>query len=310
LVIVGTLAALCFAAPSSAGTGQTTCVSVLGAIDVGDVLVPPDALCVLEGTRVLGDVVVTPGAQLTASSASIEGNVDVTGYGYLFVDASTIGRDVVCAQAFCVLERTHVLGDAEAHLGSGTQLIATDTTIRGEVEVRERAAFGASGADIGRDVRCVDCDFVDVFHSTVAGTVRVSGNVYFGIGVFDSRVAGDVDLSRSAVGAPEEYRFFIEQNTIAGRLLVTRASGPLYVARNAVGRDLEFSRNQGFARVGETAIVVTANDVGGDLQFVANTGSSGISLNTIAGALLCRANDPPPVSVGNVFAEAVGQCAA
>jgi hypothetical protein len=308
VAIVGTLAAICFAAPSAAETEETTCVGVLESIVVDDVVVPPDALCVLEGTRVLGDVIADPGSQLRANGASIEGNLKVRGFGYLFTVESTIGGGVDCTEAFCVLEQTEVLGDAEARLGA--QLIAIRTTIGGGVDVQSRASFGTGEADIGRDVRCGDCDFIDVFHSSVSGSIRVSGDIYFGFGIFDSRIADDVVISGSVAGAPEEYRFLIEQNTIAGRLLLSQNSGPIDVANNIVRGDLDLSKNEGFARAGESAIAVAGNNVGGDLQFLKNTGSSSISLNTITGALQCRGNDPAPVSSGNVFAEALGQCAA
>jgi hypothetical protein len=311
VAIVGTLAAISFTAPSAAQTDETTCVGVLGTIVVEDVVVPPDAVCSLEGTRALGDVMVSPGSRLTANGASIEGNVEVHGFGYLFTLESTIGGDVRCAQAGCVLEQSEVFGDAFVGGPSGTQLIASRTTIRGGVEVESRGAFGSSEAEIGRGVRCVDCDFIDVFHSSVAGNIRVSGDVYFGPGIFDSRIAGDVVFSRSFTRAPEEYRIFIEQNTIAGRLVLSKNSYSIDVANNIVRGDLDLSGNKGFMRFGESAaIAVAGNNVGGDLRFLGNTGSSTISLNTIAEVLLCRGNDPAPVSMGNVFAEALGQCAA
>jgi hypothetical protein len=304
------IAAMCLVAPSAAHSAETTCVGVLGPIVVDDVVVPPDALCSLEGTRALGDVMVSPGSQLTANGARIEGSLEVRGFGYLRAFESTIGRDVVCAEAFCVLEQSEVFGDAFVGGPSGTELIATRTTIRGGVDVESRGSFGASEAEIGRDVRCVDCDFIDVIHSSVAGSIRVTGDVYFGPGIFDSRIAGDVVFSRSFTRAPEEYRIFIEQNTIAGRLVLSKNSYSIDVANNIVRGDLDLSRNEGFARHGESAIAVAGNEVGRDLDFIGNTGSATISLNTIAGALWCRGNDPAPVSAGNVFAEALGQCAA
>jgi len=308
LAIVGTLAAMCFAAPSAAHSEKTTCVGVLGPIVVDDVVVPPDALCSLEGTRVLGDVIAGPGSQLSANGASIEGDLETRDFGRLFTLDSTLGGNVVCTRAFCELERTRVSGDAISRLGA--QLVADRTTIDGGVDVQARASFGADGAEIGRDVRCGDCDFIDVFRSSVTGSIRVSGDIYFGFGIFDSRIAGDVVISHSVTRAPEEYRFFIEQNTIAGRLLLSKNSGPIHVANNIVRGDLDLSGNEGFARVGESALAVAGNEVGGDLEFVRNTGSAIISLNTIAGALRCRGNDPAPFSAGNVFAEALGQCAA
>lgn len=308
--IVGALAAMCFAAPSAAHSEETTCVGVLGPIVVDDVVVPPDALCFLEGTRVLGDVMVSPGSQLRANGASIEGNVEVRGFGHLRAFESTIGGNVVCAEAYCGFEQSEVFGDVFVGGPSGTQSGATRTTIRGGVDVESGGAFTADEAEIGRDVRCVDCDFIDVFRSSVAGSIRVTGDVYFGPGIFDSRIAGDVVFSRSFTRAPEEYRIFIEQNTIAGRLVLSKNFYSIDVANNIVRGDLDLSQNDGFARFGESAIAVAGNEVGGDLEFVRNTGSAIISLNTIAEALLCRGNDPAPVSAGNVFAEALGQCAA
>jgi hypothetical protein len=311
LAIVGTLAAMSFTAPSAAQTDETTCVGVLGPVVVYDVVVPPYALCSLEGTRALGDVMVSLGSQLTANGARIEGSVEVRGYGYLRAFESTIGGDVVCAEASCVLEQSEVFGDAFVEGPSGTDLIAIRTTVRGGVDVESRGAFGASESEIGRDVRCVDCDFIDVFHSSVAGSIRVTGDVYFGPGIFDSRIAGDVVFSHSFTRAPEEYRIFIEQNTIAGRLVLSKNSYSIHVANNIVRGDLDLSQNEGFLRHGESAaIAVAGNNVGGNLRFLGNTGLSSISLNTIIGTLWCRGNDPAPVSTENVFAEALGQCAA
>ena len=311
VAIVGTLAAICFAAPSAAQTDETTCVGVLGPIVVYDVVVPPDALCFLEGTRVLGDVMVSPGSQLRANGASIGGNLEVRGFGHLFTVESTIGGDVGCTKASCLLEQSEVFGDAFVGGPSGTNLTAIRTTIRGGVDVESRGSFGAGEAEIGRDVRCVDCDFIDVFHSSVAGSIRVTGDVYFGPGIFDSRIAGDVVFSRSFTRAPEEYRIFIEQNTIAGRLVLSKNSYSIDVANNIVRGDLDLSQNEGFMRFGESAaIAVAGNSVGGDLRFLGNTSLSSISINTIIGTLRCRGNDPAPVSSGNVFAEALGQCAA
>ena len=309
IMLVASLAFAWFAAPSEARGEPTTCVGVLGPVVVDDVVVPPGERCFLDGTHVLGDVVVSPGSELIADRASIDGNVEASDWGYVNAMQSSIGGDVACTTAFCLLEQTEVGGDVQSRLGA--QIIANNSTIDGGADVQSGAAFNTDGTAIGEDVRCRDCDFIDVFRSSVGGSIRVRGDVYFGFGIFDTRVAGDVVISGASTRAPEEYRFFIQQNTISGQLLLSRNSGSIHVANNIVRGDLELSANDGFSRdADEPAIAVTGNDVGGDLQFLRNTGWSAISLNTIAGQLQCRGNDPAPVSAGNVFAEASGQCTA
>ena len=83
-------------------SGNVTCDGLrIGAASLDTVIVPANASCVLEGTRLIGSIIVNAGATLSASGVQVNGNLQSDGAAQTVVaGASSFGGSVQIKQGF------------------------------------------------------------------------------------------------------------------------------------------------------------------------------------------------------------------
>jgi hypothetical protein len=115
---------------------EFTCQGALPAVTVDNVRVPPDASCLLVGTRVEGTLKVEAGASLTASQVIVSGNVQAEGAHLVRVLAgSIVGGSIQIKQANgAEVEAATVSGDIQFE-SNGQALSATGNLVGGSVQV-------------------------------------------------------------------------------------------------------------------------------------------------------------------------------
>jgi hypothetical protein len=135
------------------------CRGTIGAITVQNVIVPPDATCTLEGTRVEGNAEVLARGTLIARGASIGANVQAEGHKEV-----RIGRS------------SSVAGSIQ--VGQGAKVSVNDTRITGDLQV---------DANSGP---------IEARRNRVGGSIQIVGNR--GANVIDSnRVAGNLQCKEN-----------------------------------------------------------------------------------------------------------------
>lgn len=103
--------------PAPAGlSGNVTCVNqTLGAIALDSVIVPANAACRLEGTRLVGGVTVGAGASLDAVGIAANGNLQAEGAAHVVLTGvSSVGGSVQVVRGDSVLiEGARITGDLQ-----------------------------------------------------------------------------------------------------------------------------------------------------------------------------------------------------
>jgi hypothetical protein len=116
LTAAASLTAAVLTAPA-AHADERVCRGSIGASSIdGDVVVPRDATCRLNGTRVDGNVLVRDGATLVARGVRVGGNVQAEGHEKVVVRPRTVDDRVV---------RSAVGGSVQLKQGGGGLLLRT-----------------------------------------------------------------------------------------------------------------------------------------------------------------------------------------
>ncbi len=120
----------------SGSASPENCRGTIGAITVEKVIVPQDATCTLEGTRVQANVEVKTGATLIARDARIGGNVQSEGHREVRVGrSSTVGGSIQLKQGAKVsVNDTAVTGDIQYDANRGP-LEALRNRVNGSIQI-------------------------------------------------------------------------------------------------------------------------------------------------------------------------------
>jgi hypothetical protein len=133
------------------------CRGRIGDISVGgDVTVPRDATCELDGTRVEGNVSVGHGAHLIARGVDVDGDLEGEGTASVEVtDDSSIGGNLQIEQGGSAIVRgSHVDGDLSWEEQDGA-LVAQGNTVRGNLEAdRNSGGVTLTDNDVDGDLSC------------------------------------------------------------------------------------------------------------------------------------------------------------
>lgn len=179
-LVVGSLLAV--TAPSQAAF-KTRCVGEGGAVTVpGDLFVPKNQSCTLDGTIIQGNVEIQAGADLVINSGSIEGNVVAQVDSFVDATDSTIGGVVSNRGAYGVfLTESTLTGNYNSPA----------TAARGGFLLADRSDLNGRVADSAGSILLVS--------STVASSITTTGNVATDLD--DTVVLGGLSVSGAEEGS-------------------------------------------------------------------------------------------------------------
>lgn len=176
------------------GALVTRCTGVAGAVTVpGDLVVPRDRSCTLEGTTVLGNVRVAAGADLLAEGATFDGNLTVQDNGYADVIGSEVGGTVQGRSQFGVFLEDSVVSAVDQRNPQQNELApfvyAFNSDVGGSFVSRAGEVLVESSVVEG-DVAALNGEFADIVDSVVDGSLTVRNNS-LGAVVCESEIYGD-----------------------------------------------------------------------------------------------------------------------
>jgi hypothetical protein len=147
-------AALLGFAAEAARSEETLCEGSLGAISLGNLVVPDGARCKLRGTRMKGKVQVGGGATLDAKGIFVNGNVQSQSARSVKLVGSRIGGSVQLEQGGSASVTRNEI-DGELQLESNrAKLVAAYNEIGGSLQ----AFQNTGGVDIKRNVSASVCE--------------------------------------------------------------------------------------------------------------------------------------------------------
>jgi hypothetical protein len=259
------------AAPTAAADLVTSCVGTAGAVTVpGDLRVPADKSCVLDGTTVTGNVTVAPGANLVITGGDFQGNVQVRDDAYFDALGTSIAGNVNLTDAYGVF-----LADLD-----------TDGAVRVNAKNHpERPAYAyLSNVNVGT---AVNANSGEVFaeNSSVAGSVTGTDVSYLDL--------VNVVVDRNVAVTNSELGSVFCGGEVYGDASYTGNAGPLQI-----GAD------------GPVVECTQASYWGGNVTVSDNTGGVTVGNNIIRGNLAGTGNTPAPTGSENrVRGEISGQFA-
>lgn len=118
----------------SASAEERTCRGTINAVTVDNLLVPANATCTLNGTRVKGTVKVENGATLTATRVDVIGNVQSEGHRSVTVRNSRVGGSIQVKQGGgATVAANRVTGDVQFFTNRGA-IAVNGNTINGNLQ--------------------------------------------------------------------------------------------------------------------------------------------------------------------------------
>ncbi len=157
-VAILTLLALTSALAPQALAEATRCRGALGAVTVGDLVVPAGATCTLDGTNVRGNIAVRSGATLDATGVSVRGNIQSDGHAAVGVNgASKVGGSIQLRRggAFNILD-TAVSGDIQVDENRGASSLDANTVGDDVHVIRHRDGVSITDNQIDGNLQCRD----------------------------------------------------------------------------------------------------------------------------------------------------------
>lgn len=177
LALAGTGAVV--GASTAAADSVTRCIGTAGDVALtGDLVVPADRTCILEGSTVYGDVRVQSGASLIVTDGSFTGRMVVANDGFADATGTTIGGNVVSNGAYGIsLTNSDVAGN---YLGRAADtdagfLYSTGSQVTGRIEIMHGGVYLES-TRVGRFVSTEGTTYTDVIDSTIARELTVAEN--------------------------------------------------------------------------------------------------------------------------------------
>ncbi len=191
----------------------------------------------------------------------------------------------VSAGSPCYLNGVIVLGSV--NVGTGASATIVNSRVALSVTVGAGASVVLDHSKVGNDVLATYSQALQLYSTTVGGTVRSQGSKYGTFVVCDNTINNDlVDAGVSSSDTPTiigDPARGCRGNTIGGQLVLRGNQSPATVKNNTVG-----------------GISVINNP---------STTAFVISYNIISNALACSGNVAVPTATGNVAASKTGQCA-
>jgi hypothetical protein len=140
LVIAGSV----MTAPA-AHADDRVCRGTIGASSIGDnVVVPQNATCQLNGTRIDGNVIVNRGAKLVASGVRVGGNIQAENHREVVISPRTVNGKVV---------RSTVEGSIQLEQGGGGKILRA--TVDSDIQLfSNRGQFTVRGNRVDGNLQC------------------------------------------------------------------------------------------------------------------------------------------------------------
>lgn len=244
----------------ASGALQTRCTGVAGVVTVpGNLVVPADRSCTLEGTTVLGNVTVSPGADLLTEGATINGNLVVRTDGYADVIDSEVGGAVQGRSQFGVfVEESSIArgvsqtNPAESEFAPFFYAFSSD--IMGGVVSRAGEILLESSV-IDGDVVSTNGEYTDIIDSVLNDRLTVTNNA-LGSVVCESEIYGDAVYTGNGgtlqIGGDGEAGPCSGASFWGGNVTFNNNSSESFVlANNIVGGNLSGTGNTPGATLGD-----------------------------------------------------------
>lgn len=223
----------------------TQCIGTGGAVTVpGDLVVPKDEACVLDGTTVEGKVTVRPGADLVVTDGVFKGGVVVAEDGYLDAYNTSVAGKVNSRGGYGATFGASSL--AAGYVGkapSDSSIVPFAYFEDSEITKSITSASGelyVGGSQVSGSVAGDGTAYTDVLDSTVAGKVTVR-NSPDGSVVCGSEVDGDATFDGNGivqVGGGGLLDDCDDINYFGGHVTIANNSGGVAVNGNIVRGDL------------------------------------------------------------------------
>lgn len=254
-LVVGSSLAL--ATPASADL-VTRCIGQGGAVTVpGDLVVPKNQVCTLDGTTVQGNVRVAAGADLIMNDVTVEGNVNGADNAYVEVNGSSVGGQLVLRGAFgAYLDGASVAGNVatrtSATVDQGGFVLTNDATLGGNL-VSGSGEVLLESSELAGNLTSTDSYYTDVYDSFIDGNVSVSGGELGGVACAvvvggTSTYTGNAGVVQLGANGPSTE---CEGTSYWGDdVAATDNTGGVYVNNDIVNGDLTLTGNDPVAQVG------------------------------------------------------------
>ena len=158
---------------------ETTCQGFLGDVTVDNLLVPPDASCILEGTKVMGTIKVENNASLAARMVVVIGNVQAEGAQDVKVlSLSTVGGSIQIKQGgSSEIDEVNVTGDIQFE-SNNLALGATHNQVGGSVQAfQNTGGVNIANNAIGGDVQVFqNTGGANIAHNGIDGNLQCKEN--------------------------------------------------------------------------------------------------------------------------------------
>lgn len=254
----------------------TSCTGTLSGVTIDELVVPHGASCTLQNVTVAGRVIVRPGGELEAPSTTLH-----------------VGGSIDVRDDAAFVASTSVTMDTGGLLTVGGSIrAATGSTL----------AISSKNFDIAGAVRTQGADIVLLAPVPWLGSGAAIGDLVTILWSESVEVGGvELDGNLRIVGSGDTYGVGVGGNDVSGSVVVINSAAT--------------------APPVPTTFAIFGNTVGGDVVF-SNNDTTGtiepplIGSNTIAGSLVCWANNPAPTNdppggpyPNTVAGSLVGQCA-
>lgn len=283
----------------ASGALQTRCTGVAGAVSVpGNLVVPRDRSCTLEGTTVLGNVTVAAGADLLTEGATINGNLIVQSDGYADVIDTEVGGAVQGRSQFGVFVEESSVGSIDQRNPQASEFAPFVYTFSSDVEngvVSRAGEILLESSVIDGDVTSVNGEYTDIVDSVLNDRLTVRNNA-LGSVVCESEIYGntlyDANGGTLQIGGSGETgpctgasywganvtfqnnsadTFVLDNNIVRGDLTSTgNTPAPTLGEGNRVRGELVLNDPAAMARMGiqslEAKAEVVAEDRSGELE--------------------------------------------
>lgn len=265
-LVVGSLLAV--TAPSQAAL-TTSCVGEAGAVTVpGNLVVPKDKSCTLDGTVIQGDVTVREGADLVIGSGTIEGNLVAQTDAFVDATETSVGGNVTSRGSYGVfLTESSVAGNynSPANAARGGFLLADQSQLDGRVTDRSGSILLVSST-VAKNVLTDGNVATDLDDSVLFGALTVTG-AEEGALLCDSEVDGAATYEANGapvqIGGNAPWGTCVGATYFGGDLTVNDTTGGVHLTDSIIRGNLAGEGN-------DPAPVGSDNRVRGEIsgQFV------------------------------------------
>ncbi|HEV2783073.1 MAG TPA: hypothetical protein VGX25_27140 [Actinophytocola sp.] len=239
----------------------THCIGSGGAVTVpGDLFVPPNESCTLDGTTVTGNVRVAAGADLVVTGGRFNHDVQIDADGYFDARSTTIDGQVTLAPGgFGIFMRdTAAAGVTVQPKGAATIegfLFLEHVRVSGNVASSVGEVLVDAGSEITGNLGTTGAYYTDVHDSFVDGTLSVAGNATGSV-VCGGAVQGAATFSGNGGGVQLGPNGALDSCASGGywgrNVSIADTTGPIRVDDNIVNGQLQFTANNPVAVVAPT----------------------------------------------------------